>query len=105
MHKQTRRWLQRGIFIYHTGVQETGRIWDTCWRCGVRVGDYSGEVCACSWVKWEDGTKIQESNSLNQEREKPLGISPEQRTVLTFNLDFTDIVLQFLGESNDVGLE
>lgn len=46
MHKPTRRWLQKRNFLYHRRVQETGRIWDTWWRYGVRVGEYSGRgIC------------------------------------------------------------
>ena len=35
----------------HRREQETGRIWDTGWRYGVRVEGYSGQVCTCSWIK------------------------------------------------------
>ena len=81
----------------HTRMQEIGRICETGWTCGVRAGDYSRQVCTCSWIK-----RGKEGNSLNQVREKSLRVSSGQRTVLTFQREFTNVVLHFLDESNEV---
>ena len=81
----------------HTRMQEIGRICETGWACGVRAGDYSRQVCTCSWIK-----RGKEGNSLNQGREKSLRVSSGQRTVLTFQREFTNVVLHFLDESNEV---
>ena len=84
----------------HTRMQEIGRICETGWTCGVRAGDYSRQVCTCSWIK-----RGKEGNSLNQVREKSLRVSPDQRTVLKFQLELTDMVLHNPSESNEVDLE
>ena len=38
-------------------------------------------------------------------REKSLRVSPDQRTILTFQLELTDSILHFPSESNEVGSE
>ena len=43
--------------------------------------------------------------SLNQEREKSPSISPVQRTVLTFKLEFICNILHFPSELNEVDSE
>ena len=51
------------------------------------------------------GTIIRGSSSLTQEKEKSLRVFPDQRTILTFQLELIDTVLHLPSESNEVGSE
>ena len=51
------------------------------------------------------GAIIRGSRSLTQEKEKSLRVSPDQRNILTFQLELIDSILHFSSESNEVGSE
>ena len=51
------------------------------------------------------GAIIRGSRSLTQEKEKSQRVSPDQRNILTFQLELIDSMLHFPNESNEVDSE
>ena len=51
------------------------------------------------------GAIIRGSSSLTQEKGKSLRVSPDQRNILTFQLELIDSILHFPNESNEVDSE